>query len=328
MFGPLTRLQLAAVVLVVVVVTTAFAWLAFAAVEKPAANSSPPRTSGYFSTAPPGSWKHLPSDVACSERVHRSTWEPRPDNWVPNHTMPIEREVRESFAERSQWIHSRWDSRLLARVTGHHIGTTDENIQWAACKWGISDNLLRAIAVRASTWYQYEVYPNGACVLTFGCDDLPSTPDRATRRYCAEISQAGHDYERDFGAGRCPKTFSIVGVMSWQNPSGDGAPRHQNGTFPFNRNSTAFALDYLASYLRGCDEGWIHWLKESGDGTYGPGDIWGCVGSWYAGAWYTRPALDYIADVRHELRNHTWLEPKWVEFRPPCTSRFGCPHGL
>ena len=42
----------------------------------------------------------------------------------------------------------RWDSWLLQRVTGHYTGRTDEIFQWAACKWGISDNVLRAIAVR------------------------------------------------------------------------------------------------------------------------------------------------------------------------------------
>ena len=39
-------------------------------------------------------------------------------------------------------------------------------------------------------------------------------------------------------------------------------PDNQNGTFPFNRDSTAFALDYLGAFLRGCQEGWVHWLGE------------------------------------------------------------------
>jgi len=326
---PRTPLQRAALVLAVVVGTTAFAWLAFGAVEKPAVNGSPPRTSGYFSTLPPGSWKHLPGDAACNERVHRSTWEPRPDNWVPNHTIPVERRVRESLAAQPHSSDPRWNSWLLARVTGHHVGTTDENIQWAACKWGISDNLLRAFAVRMSTWYQYEIYPNGTCVLTFGCGDLLTAPDRATRKYCAGISQAGHDYERDFGAGRCPKTFSIVGVMSWQDPSWGRPPGQQNGTFPFVRDSTAFALDYLASYLRGCDEGWVHWLSNTGAETYSPGDIWGCVGSLYAGAWHTKSAVRFIADVSDHLRSRTWLSPAFAEFKPACSLRSGgCPHGL
>jgi autotransporter family porin len=244
--------------------------------------------------------------------------------------MPIEHKVHESLAARPRQYDPRWDSWLLARVTGHHVGTTDEIIQWAACKWGISDNLLRAVAVRLSQWYQYEVYPNGDCVVAYGCGDQVARPDLATRVYCAGLSQAGHDYERDFGAGRCPKTFSIVGVMSWQAPAWGPAPGRQNGTFPFNRDSTAFALDYVASYLRGCDEGWVHWLnkKHVGD-TYAPGDIWGCVGSLYAGAWHTKPAVGFIADVRDQLRHRTWLDPAFAEFKPPCSPRFGgCPHGI
>ena len=33
-------------------------------------------------------------------------------------------------------------------------------------------------------------------------------------------------------------------------------PDNQNGTFPFNRDSTAFAVDYIGGELRGCYEGW------------------------------------------------------------------------
>ena len=38
----------------------------------------------------------------------------------------------------------RWDSWLLPRVDGQFEGTTDEIFQWAACKWGLPDDLLRA----------------------------------------------------------------------------------------------------------------------------------------------------------------------------------------
>ena len=40
------------------------------------------------------------------------------------------------------------------RVTGGFTGTTDEIIQWAACKWGWSDNVVRAQAIRESEWHQ------------------------------------------------------------------------------------------------------------------------------------------------------------------------------
>jgi soluble lytic murein transglycosylase-like protein len=35
-------------------------------------------------------------------------------------------------------------------VTGNFRGTTDEIIRWAAWKWGIDEDLLRAVAARES----------------------------------------------------------------------------------------------------------------------------------------------------------------------------------
>jgi hypothetical protein len=221
---------------------------------------------------------------------------------------------------------ARWDSWLLARVSGQHTGTTDENLQWAACKWGIADNLLRAIAVRESSWFQYEVYANGLCVEKRGCGDLVATASPATQEFCAGLAAAGHDYTADFGGGRCPKTFSIVGVMSWHDPRWGPMDGNQNGTFPFNRDSTAFALDYLGSFLRGCQEGWATWLGARG-AAYRPGDIWGCVGAWYSGAWWSPEARRYVDLVRTAERDRPWLDPAWAEVRLPCPPGLGCPRG-
>lgn len=290
----------------------------------------PPPPAGYFGTLPAGSWRRLPGDRRCARRVHRSLWEPRPDNAVPNHRMPAPGAVHAALAARprvrSGAYDPRWDRWLLARVTGHHTGTTDEIIQWAACKWGVADNLVRAIAFRESSWYQYEVYPSGRCVLRHGCGDVPSSPTPQTRVFCAGLAVAGRDYTHDFGAGLCPKTFSIAGVMSWQDPRWGPMPGNQNGTFPFNRDSTAFALDYLGAFLRGCQEGWVHWLGARG-APYHPGDVWGCVGTWYAGAWWSQPARHYVALVRAAARQHPWLDQDWADQGPPCAPGLGCPHG-
>jgi len=291
-----------------------------------------PRSAGYFSTRAVGAWRHLPSGKKCRGRVHKSTWEPRPDNAGPNHTMPRLARVHAALKARPMSkdgsYRKKWDSWLLPRVTGHYTGTTDEIFQWAACKWGISDNVLRAIAVRESTWYQYEVYPSKRCVIDWGCGDMIDQPTAATRTYCTAISRYGHDYQADFGGGICPETFSIAGVMSWQNPDWGKMRDNQNGTFPFNRNSTAFAVDYLAANLRGCYEGWISWLAEPGrTPRYSPGDLWGCVGFWYAGEWKSARANGYISRVKNELHNRTWLESDWKRIKPSCSAKYGCPRG-
>jgi hypothetical protein len=223
-----------------------------------------------------------------------------------------------------------WDGWLLPRVTGHFTGTTDEILQWAACKWGLPDNLVRAVAARESSWYQSEVYASGRCVVNWGCGDIVVDESPATQRFCASISRFGHDYRRDFSSrsgGVCPRTFGITGVMSWQAPGWGVMPDDQNGTFPWNRNSTAFAADYLGSQLRGCYEGWEHWLDNTGTRDYRAGRLWGCVGAWYAGAWHDAAADGYVTRVRQALAARVWLAKDWTRTGPPCDVRFGCPVG-
>jgi hypothetical protein len=295
------------------------------------ARASPPPPGGYFSMRPVGAWSALPTDAACRARVHRSRWEPRLDNDGPNHHRPRARAVHRALAARpvsSQGAYARrWDRWLLPRVDGQFTGTTDEIFQWAACKWGLPDDLLRAIAVRESTWYQFEVYPSGRPVDDFGSGDLVTSATRASRVFCNGLARHGRDYQRDYGTGRCPETFSIVGVMSWEAPSWGRMRANQNGTFPFSRDSTAFAVDYLGSQLRGCYEGWERWLRHTGSGRYSAGRIWGCVGAWYSGGWHDPPANSYIAKVQASEAAHSWLRSGWPDNRPGCSRVHGCPQG-
>jgi hypothetical protein len=283
------------------------------------ARSGPPPANGYFRTFPIGSWSKLPGDARCARYVHRSTWEPRPSNAIPNRTMPAVAAVRRSLAARPVRAQPgsydrRWDTWLLARVTGHHTGTTDENIQWAACKWGLSDNLVRAVADAESTWFQRERFRSGACVEKRGCGDIVVKGTPATGVYCNQLKRYGYDYQKDYGARRCPKTFSIIGVMSWEDPAWGRMAGNQNGTFPFSRDSTAFALDYYGAFMRGCLEGWAWWLTGS-PGTARSrnvvGRLNGCVGAWYAGAWKTKPANDYTALVNKTWAQRVWLDRGW-----------------
>jgi hypothetical protein len=293
----------------------------------PVTSTAPPPAAGYFTLAAAGQWSALPSGAECKNRVHYSAWEPRPDNYKRNHTLVDPAAVASSFAARpfgSGW--KNWDTLVRPRVNGQFAGTTDEIFQWAACKWGLPDNVLRALAVRESTWYQYETYSTGRCVVHFSCGDFPSAATSDSATYCNAVARFGYDYQADYSRGVCPKTFGITGVMSWQAPSWGAMTDNQNGAFPFNRNSTAFAVDYVASYLRGCFEGWISWLANTGlVGDYTAGDLWGCVGSWYAGDWKSPEANGYATRVHDELVNTPWLDPSWPTDKPGCDSAYGCP---
>jgi hypothetical protein len=287
------------------------------------ADSSPPPPGGYFTLQPVGSWSSLPDDASCAAQVHQSTWEPRPENYKQNTRVLDPAKVHHSLAIRPRdtdgSYNPLWDSWLMPRVDGQYVGTTDEIIQWAACKWGLPDEVLRGIAVRESTWYAYLHYKDGEPYPNRGSGDImPSdTPDSEV--YCNGIAKWGVDYQTFYGKGICPKTFGLTGIMSWEAPSWGQMKGNQNGTFPFNRNSTAFDVDYIGSYLRGCYEGWVKWLNPSG------GDLWGCVGSWYSGDWHSAAADGYISRVQNEIANQTWTQPSFLTGQYQCDPVKGCP---
>ena len=76
---------------------------------------------------------------------------------------------------------------------------------------------------------------------------------------------------------------------------------------PLSSKYTAFNADYYGGILRAYFDGEQKWLNDVERGErYGAGDIWGSVGSWYAGRWRTPEALDYIHRVQDTLRDEPW----------------------
>ena len=311
-------------------------------------SNSPPPAAGYLALRPVGAWSSLPSDADCAAAVHASTWEPRPENQQQNNSKPAAGAMAAAFAARPRAVggsyNPLWDTWLLHRVDGQFTGTTDEIMQWAACKWGLPDNLIRADADIESTWFQYLHFANdgGSCYWDYGCGDSFDSVTSASQTYCRGIAQYGHDYQADVvtaaggypykpASGLCPQTFSILGVMSWDNPDWQ-APYpawagNQNGTFPFTRDSTAAAADYWGAYVRGCYEGWESWLSATGTRNYEAGDLWGCVGSWYDGAWHDSAAATYIAKVQQSENGRIWLTVSFDDSRQQydCDPTYGCP---
>jgi hypothetical protein len=242
-------------------------------------SSRPPAPGGYFTLLPVGSYASLPGDAKAAAEIHRSTWEPRPANTRYDHTIPVHLNLQRENADAHAYD-PRWNTYVLGRITGNFTGTTDEAFQWAAAKWGLPDNLLRTIAYMESDWRQsnYGDYVYDRAKCPRGYAKLP-----------------------------CPVTFGIVGAKStsWA------------GLFPWNRDSTAAAVDVLGGWLRGCYEGWVWWLRDHGNrsrGVYHVGDIWGCAGAWYSGNWHDGGAggpggESYSLRARHWSTLRPWLGP-------------------
>jgi hypothetical protein len=93
------------------------------------------------------------SDRAAAAKVVHSSWEPRPRNGGATRRVPTAAQLRA--------FHRQRDNPYAHWVTGRFRGTTDEVIQWAAAKWGLSANLVRAVAATESWWRMSTVGDNG-----------------------------------------------------------------------------------------------------------------------------------------------------------------------
>jgi hypothetical protein len=171
----------------------------------------------------------------------------------------------------------------FSRVDGNVTGTTDEIIQWTACKWGIDEDIVRAQAAIESWWDQRTLgdWTSNSAVCA------PNHPIG---------SDAGHP-------GQCPESVGLLQV------------RYQYWTNGFNevQTSTAYNADYTYAYWRACYEGEVTWLNTvTRVGTYGPGDVWGCVGVWFSGRWHTPEAEGYITNVTNALNTKIWTQPQFA----------------
>ena len=112
----------------------------------------------YFGLAPPAAQGAFPrSDTYCAARV-QIFGERVPANTRANHTV-IPWWTNLHFGP---WINQTPEMRAnFLRVTGHFAGTTDEVIEWAACKWGLDQNIIKAEAIAESNWQQSEIGDNG-----------------------------------------------------------------------------------------------------------------------------------------------------------------------
>jgi hypothetical protein len=219
-----------------------------------------------FRTLPPGS--QLPTDASCAARV-RPASEIRPSNAPYNSTRGTQDDLTGPYPP-------------FSRVDGNFTGSTDEIIQWTACKWGIDEDIVRAQAVVESWWHQQALgdWTSNAAV-------------------CAPNHPIGSDPTHP---GLCPESVGLLQV------------RYQYWSTGFNdvETSTAYNSDYAYAAWRSCYEGLETWLNTvDRGGTYGPGDAWGCLGVWYAGRWHTSAADGYISNVKNVDRQRVWTKPSF-----------------
>lgn len=215
------------------------------------------------------------ADGTCASAVTPTTFEPRPDNNTANHTVGPAGAIWGPWTNDAYWTGM---AANLHKVTGNYTGLTTQIIQWAACKWGIDEDLLRAVAVSESSWHQNAAFDvaNG-CPHSFGLTQV-----RDSRSTCP----TNHD-----GWGGMPGTSSSTALnvdfygarlrSCYDGDLYDGSSYLYNG-----QTVTQIAAT----------NGWDYVLM-------------GCVGSWFSGDWYSSSAQSYINSVKGHLANKPWLQP-------------------
>lgn len=235
---------------------------------------APSLNSLSFRTLPPGA--KLPSAAYCARRVRAAGGqETVPNNMGYNHTVG-QRVGPDLFPPGDSP-----DASLLAPlISGNFTGTTQQILEWAACKWGISQDVVFAQAAAESSWQQNDLGD-------FGGDSSLCPP--------------GHGLGVDGLPGQCPQSYGILQTKYnlWK------------AAWPGIANSTAMNVDVAYAIWRSCFNGDEIWLRNSAPPgqPYQAGDLWGCVGRWFAGSWHTPPAEQYISRVQMLLQKQVWEQP-------------------
>jgi autotransporter family porin len=260
----------------------------------------------HFSTLPPHA--SLPSDAHCAAIIP-STPETIPGNAPFNRTAVSRAQLR-AFAAEGYTFETLSSYAQYARITGDYIGSTDMIMRWAACKYGVDEDVVRGQAWQESYWRQWQ------------------TGDRrSTRPECVQSSfTALWDSEIALTNGSVVSCRSCCWTSwsAWQTKV-----YYEWKTWPMIRDSTSFAAEYRFADTRACMDGafrpyFAGRSAYNGHNTYDtdlrtydndptPAHLdtvfWGCIGSHASGGWYDPTAVDYIADIKADIVHRRWLTP-------------------
>jgi hypothetical protein len=208
-------------------------------------------------------------------------------------------------------------------VDGQYTGTTEMIIRWAACKWGLDEDMIRAQAtVEHGTWIQWNA----------GGDE------RRSINQCQAGNNPDHNSTNLWGyliSNACYQSWSI-----WQTKVVYSSPNTGAWTtWPAINESTAFAVDRRYGAHRSCMNGdqsgyfkekriaktYLTDVKNAMNSPYeeSPHRFWNpvtgkyatnleytafaCLSSHYSGGWMDSGAQSYLKSLLSHWRKKDWL---------------------
>lgn len=208
-------------------------------------------------------------------------------------------------------------------VDGQYTGTTEMIIRWAACKWGMDEDMIRAQATAEhGTWIQWNA----------GGDERRSIDQ------CQAGNNPDHNSTNLWGyliSNACYQSWSM-----WQTKVVYSSP--DSGawtTWPAINESTAFAADYRFGSQRSCMNGdqsgyfqgkgiaeaYLTDVENAKNSPYedSPHRFWtpvtdkyatnleyiafACLSSHYSGGWMDSGAQSYLGTVLNHWSKKDWL---------------------
>jgi hypothetical protein len=213
--------------------------------------------------------------------------------------------------------------RWMKLVDGQYTGTTEMIIRWAACKWGMDEDMIRAQATAEhGTWIQWNA----------GGDE------RKSMNQCQAGNNLDHNSTNLWGyliSNGCYQSWSI-----WQTKVIYSSPNIGAWTtWSAINESTAFAVDYRYASQRSCmngDQSGYFNDKKTGSAyladvanakndpnVESPHRFWNpvtaayatnleyvafaCMGSHYSGSWMDSEARVYLNSVLTHWKKKDWL---------------------
>jgi hypothetical protein len=263
--------------------------------------STPAQAHGFFATLPPSAT--LPTGKQCAAMI-AATPETAPANVPFNITIPTAAQLS-TYAANGYTSTYQDDYTQYARVRGDYTGSTDMIMRWAACKYGISEDVVRAQAWVESGWHQG------------GVGDLHTKRARCVQGGFLKLWNTTIGMP-DGTAVSCPECC-FQSWSAWQTKV-----FYEWMTWPEIMRSTAFAADYRYADQRSCMNGAyasyfsslaqppntyaadIANYMSSPDSRNTQRVLWGCIGKHFSGGWHDNKAQVYIAAVKSALAIQPW----------------------
>lgn len=256
----------------------------------------------------------LPTDAMCAARVTAAPkLENRPSNAIYNQAIG---KALPNFFTGSD---PRANSIIAAHISGNFTGSTEDILRWGACKWGLDENVVKAMAAQESQWQQARRYNVSNLVgAQASAAAYGNTLTYHPSTNCATNSMPGASLTpvalpvplpiaQPQGSGaataNCSRDWGILQVNYEQFPR----------AWPEAEASTAMNVDIALAIVRACYEGYETWLASkplpSGAMPYQAGNLSYCVGRYNSGLWYDANAVQYLNRINAELTAKTWRQP-------------------